>query len=1304
MNKDRVRLIQKNKFKLNEILNLDDLEVLFKKFSKATGHTISLSTYPDDERYLGIGWRSLCTKFHRQNVDLLRNCNHSKSELTLNLNQKGQINIKKCLNGIFNGATLVMVEGERIAYLKTGQVFIDKESKDKFISDADSQYFETTEYLQAIEETPIVSEEEFKNTLLFLAYLVESNAKKGILNLDNKDLEQKITTEKEEKLTILNKFPYLVFTLNTEGQILDFVPSDQVNLKFISEIAIGKKIDSVLPRNMGEQTVEMLDRLFEEKKEQSFEYSPNLEKEAKYFKASLYVKNNKEAILTIFNDSLAISNRKKLNHTLNRQNALLSANPDMIMEIDQDKKFVFANKASLNFFGEDILSRNIDDYLADPSEQSRPIESHFEDNKELVFVENWQKRLDNISRLLTWHIQPIRNDFGEVTGAICNARDITNGRETQSELIKNKKLLETITESTSSGLLIYQDSKVVYFNTSLLNILKSKKENFLGKDIRDFIFEDDKPVFDSINSKLFKSGYGESNPEIRFVNEENEVVWVNCNVKIIRWKGSKAIISSVTDISKRKTVEKRLENRELIFRNMFEQHSASILLINPEDGQLIGANQASADFYGWTMEELQEMNIADLSVSSNEQIGSVMKSILNKKAHHLEFVHKKKDGSLVDVEVFSNSVTVGSKKFLHSIIVDVSEKKRAIQQAFKLNRAVENSSSAVVMTDVNGTIEYVNPAFETITGHNAKSAIGRNPRILNANIQSEAYYKDMWDTILSGQVWKSEIQNKKKDGSLFWEKIVISPIFGKNKTITNFVAVKEDITANKRILRQLRKSERYYRTLINKSTDVISTIDKKGRIIYESSSVLEVLGYEPNEILGQYLFDFIHPSEIDQTSRLLSEFIDNPNEIKNVNFRFRHKDGYWLHIEGVGRNLLDDPDIKGILFNYRDVSSKINLMNDLVFEKKKAIESDNLKTAFLQNMSHEIRTPLNGILGFSKLLQTNTFKGESVKEYAGIINESGTRLLDLINNILNISKIEAGTVNVHEETFSLHEFLSKIIQTFSLKAEALNIGLNLEFDQVDTSPLINTDAGKFSQILINLINNALKFTKEGEVSCSYKIKGAKIVFEVKDTGIGISKIQQEKVFNRFYQVQDRENKEFEGAGLGLAITNGLVNILKGEIWLESKLGEGTSFFFTIPYITQTQKNNIKSTLPNQLLNRRINILIAEDSNTNFLLIKTQLEKFNVKISHAENGQEAVDFCRNNDKIDIILMDINMPVLDGISATKIISQEYPGIPILAQTAYAYKSDQDKVLKAGCADFIAKPYKQKELFNKIAALVN
>jgi PAS domain S-box-containing protein len=428
-----------------------------------------------------------------------------------------------------------------------------------------------------------------------------------------------------------------------------------------------------------------------------------------------------------------------------------------------------------------------------------------------------------------------------------------------------------------------------------------------------------------------------------------------------------------------------------------------------------------------------------------------------------------------------------------------------------------------------------------------------------------------------------------------------------------------------------------------------------------------------------------------------------PYELELRTVRANNSNG-WMWVRGEA--LYDEnKKIVGLWGAAQDISERKNIEIELFKAKEKAEESDLLKSAFLANMSHEIRTPMNGIMGFSRLLKEPKLTGEQQQKYINIIEKSGVRMLNIINDIIDISKIETGIMPLDIKETNINEQVEYIYTFFMPEAEAKGIKLSFKNTLHAEEANIKTDREKVFAILTNLVKNAIKYTNKGSIEFGYVLKSdsepdrsAKLEFFVKDTGLGIPKDRHEAIFERFIQGDIEDKMARQGAGLGLAITKAYTEMLGGRIWLESQEGKGSSFYFTIPY-NALFKPEIKSENIDdssfEPLKLNLKILIVENDEASEMLLEIIVDTFSKQIIKASTGIEAIEACRNNPDIDLILMDIHMPEMNGFEATRQIRLFNKELIIIAQTAYGLTGDRENALKAGCNDYISKPINKSEL---------
>ena len=395
----------------------------------------------------------------------------------------------------------------------------------------------------------------------------------------------------------------------------------------------------------------------------------------------------------------------------------------------------------------------------------------------------------------------------------------------------------------------------------------------------------------------------------------------------------------------------------------------------------------------------------------------------------------------------------------------------------------------------------------------------------------------------------------------------------------------------------------------------------------------------------------------------------------------------------------------GKLFEENQAKTK-----ELEIAKNKAEESDKLKSAFLMNLSHEIRTPMNAVLGFSDLLSNSQLSDKERNEYIKVIQQSGKNLLEIIDDLVEMSKIDSQLIKPNLQPFDLDEFIQQIFLSYEKLYSNEKVAFKLVKPEQQIKKQIISDKVKLGEVVTNLLNNSYKFTEEGFVILDYEVdeKSNKINFSVKDSGIGIPKAFQENIFKRFSKINAKGISANEGLGLGLAISKAYVDMLGGKINFTSQEGVGSTFFVSIPLNYANENETKKEIVPEIKVTTNLGkeeiILVAEDDNINFLLIENILKNYNFNIIRARDGVEAVEFCKTNQEIDLVLMDIKMPNLDGYEAFTEIRKINPTIPIIAQTSYSFEEELDKIKKLGFNNFISKPIQKQKLLELIKVYLN
>jgi len=497
---------------------------------------------------------------------------------------------------------------------------------------------------------------------------------------------------------------------------------------------------------------------------------------------------------------------------------------------------------------------------------------------------------------------------------------------------------------------------------------------------------------------------------------------------------------------------------------------------------------------------------------------------------------------------------------------------------------------------------------------------------------------------------------------------------------------------------ELQQSKIRFEQVADDAQEWIWEVDERGLYTYASQVVMSLLGYSAVELIGKkYFYDFFIPEKKEELRDAAFEVFARRESFRHFQNPNIHKDGHVVILTTSGSPIFD---YNGNFIGYRgvdtDITERTKMLEDLVLAKEKAEESDKLKTAFINNISHEIRTPLNSILGFGQFLVESELTIDERKEYFNIIQISSNRLINTVSDYIDIARIVSGTMEVHQKDFLIQAFFNGILDVAKQRCNEKKIDLEAYIPQGTTELTLHSDHEIIRKIFQILLDNAVKFSKQGVITCGYMVIPGFIEFFVHDKGCGIASDKLEKIFYMFYQEDLSITRGYEGSGLGLTIAKGLVDLLGGDIRVTSEKEKGSTFSFTIPYLkpTLSEKSSQAKAKSSAKKNKPL-VLIAEDEESNFLYIEVLMKIIGCDYIHANDGAEAVEMCKQNDSISLVLMDIKMPIMNGLEATQLIHGFRPDLPIIATTAYAQTGDEHRFLNAGCNGYLAKPLKKDDL---------
>jgi PAS domain S-box-containing protein len=506
----------------------------------------------------------------------------------------------------------------------------------------------------------------------------------------------------------------------------------------------------------------------------------------------------------------------------------------------------------------------------------------------------------------------------------------------------------------------------------------------------------------------------------------------------------------------------------------------------------------------------------------------------------------------------------------------------------------------------------------------------------------------------------------------------------------------------------VRNSERRFRSLVQNASDIITILEEDGTIRYESPAVKRLLGHDPERVVGANILDIVSREDAENAKAILGRLRENPGRDDSFEFRLPHADGGFRDFEITALNLLSDPAVGGIVLNSRDITERKRAEASLREAKGAAEEASRTKSAFLANMSHEIRTPMNGVIGMAELLLGTRLSAEQ-EEYARIVRNSGETLLNLLNDILDFSKIEAGKINLEALDFDLEQETEEVVSLLAGRAQDKGLEM-VSFVAPSVPAVVNGDPFRFRQILTNLIGNAIKFTEEGNVMVHAGVaeeteETVLLRTEVSDTGIGISPEQQSGLFESFSQADASTTRRFGGTGLGLAISSQLASLMGGEIGVESRVGEGSTFWFTARFQKRPQKG-LPLTTPRRDLGG-LRVLVVDDNEANRRILHEQVVSWGMRNGAAEDGYQALEVLRlaagEGEPYDLAIVDMRMPGMDGVELTRAIKADPALSPTRVVLLTSVGEDVGrKAREAGVEASLAKPVKQSQLYDCLASV--
>ena len=762
-----------------------------------------------------------------------------------------------------------------------------------------------------------------------------------------------------------------------------------------------------------------------------------------------------------------------------------------------------------------------------------------------------------------------------------------------------------------------------------------------------------------------------------------------------------------------------LNSTEERYRNIFDSAFDAIVILD-NVGSIVDFNKKFIEITKYEEEEIKQLSIGSLVHPEDaEKFHNYSVQLLDKgfyKDCRGRIIAK--DQTIVHIEINSialyddNNCISGSIDVVRDVTDRIVVEEKLFESGERFKALFDNSSLGIVINKFDGKIIRANAFMEKLLGYKKYELKGVSIKTLTHK-EDMSTTKEYISNILSGTIDNFRIEKRyvQKSGNIKWGNTFCTLIKDRDGNPSYLLALIEDITDWKLSHNLLEQNEEKWRFVIENMELSLIEVDKNGIVTKAYDRFCELTGYSREELIGKNPIPMLVKDQesldvFDKNMAIRGKGVESNYELKITK---KNGEKAWLLISGSPLKN-EKQEVIGSIGIHLDITDRKKMLVDLENAKLLAEDSSKAKENFLANMSHEIRTPMNAIMGMTRLLKDSLNENDKEK-YLDAIESSSENLLVIINDILDISKIEANKLELEKIPFRLSKVLGDLNQLLSYKTEEKGVLLNFEVPQDFHDNLIG-DPVRLSQIITNLVNNGIKFTQKGSVNCLVSIidetdKDITLKFIIKDSGIGISQEKLTSIFESFTQEDQTVARKFGGTGLGLSITKRLIELHNSEIFVTSKKGKGTSFEFKLTYskgviLDKDKKEGLKKINLNMV--KGAHVLLVEDHPINTLLAETILTNWGMKVTHVENGKLAVEAVKNN-SFDIILMDMQMPVMDGITATKIIKSEVDQVtPIIALTANAIKGDEKKCLEAGMNAYVSKPIDPSDLFNKIITHLN
>lgn len=869
---------------------------------------------------------------------------------------------------------------------------------------------------------------------------------------------------------------------------------------------------------------------------------------------------------------------------------------------------------------------------------------------------------------------------------------------------ESEEMFRSLSEAAFECIFLSENGHFLYQNYIAEKTFGYSNEEVLGKPGTHWIVPED---WDVVSNNM-KSDY-EKPYEVIALRKDGSTFPCVISGKMMNFKGRKIRVTSLRDITDYKESQKQKLYYDSYLSAIIE-NQPGMMWLKDLNGTLLSVNKEYAkicnmdsveNVVGKKDSDVWSKELAEKHINDDKKVFDSGTSLT---VEELVIVN----GESRWYETFKNAVLDNNGKVIGTTgyardITYRKEADEALRKSEAMYKAVSyTANDAIITVDSKAVIVDWNNSAELIFGYNKDEIFGKSLTILMEDKYHSHHNNGFHPNKLPNVIGKTiEVSGIRKNGLVFPMDLSLSK--WETSEGSFYTGIIRDITDRISVQSELANSKNFLERIINTLSDPVFVKDREHKFVLLNNKFCEFMGHKRDELIGKSDADFFPIDQVDVFIRKDNEVFESGKD--NVNEELFTDSGGEIHTIVTKKSVyLNDNGNKYIVGIIRDITDRKNMEEALIIAKEKAEASDKLKTSFLNNISHEIRTPLNGILGFGELVAQQGITHENKQKFLVHLQKSTKRLMNTVTDYMDISLIVSGCMQVNLEKVNLSELIAKVSGNYFEVSKAKGLQLIKSIPSDCESLVITSDFELLEKALLQLLNNAVKFTSKGGVTINLNKFCDHIIIDVCDTGVGIKKESQQLIFEYFRQESEGIGRFYEGNGLGLSIAKGIIELLGGNISVESKKDFGSTFTITLPYLEQTEVVETVNILKPQNTNIRTpHLLIAEDDESNMYLLEMLfMDKANVKLYKASNGMEAFDLCKKHREINIVLMDLKMPVIDGYTATAMIKAYNPHIKIIALTAYAMSGDERKALNIGCDDYISKPVDFETLYGKIKSL--